>query len=280
MIIRYFCPLFWAFYSLYLNPWLVFKLIKWENTPLKSKKEQSFLSKFNFTLIMNLVVVPWLSTYFFIFFEFALRIHAYQYLKDDGEEKEFDHLEAVLKSIQNIAGFYFRLFCQVMLLSLIYQLNLDFQVITACFEKVIKDNYKTSFDQWYYDLSFKNTVSVVVFAFGLFFSLSVPLITPLIIVLILLQFYIDKYNLLYIYPLEFESQTISRKSLIKNSFFAIILFQMGMVVLGFTRMDPVSNKISFYWIGFIVIQIVVIVITFEFMRKPWEGSEIELEKIL
>lgn len=153
-------------------------------------------------------------------------------------------------------------------------------MIIACFEKVIKDNHKTCFDQWFHDLSFKSSVSVVVFAFGLFFSLSVPLMTPLIIMLLLLQFYIDKYNLLYIYPLEFESQTISRKSLVKNSFFAIILFQLGMVALGFTRLDPVSNKISFYWIGFIVIQVVVIVITFEFMRKPWEGSEIELEKIL
>ena len=32
--------------------------------------------------------------------------------------------------------------------------------------------------------------------------------------------------------------------------------------------------------GFIFIQLVVIIITFEFMRQPWEGKEVEFEKIL
>jgi hypothetical protein len=167
-----------------------------------------------------------------------------------------------------------------MFLCFIYQFNLDFNKITACFEKVIKDNLKTTFQQWFYDLSFKSSISVAVFTFGLFFSLVIPMLTPLILVLLFIQFYIDKYNLLYIYPLEFESQTISRKALIKNSYYAIILFQTGMVLLGFTRKDPVSNKIGSYWIGFIIVQLVVIIITFEFMRRPWEGVEIELEKIL
>lgn len=85
---------------------------------------------------------------------------------------------------------------------------------------------------------------------------------------------------MYVYPLEFESQTISRRALVKNSYFAIILFQTGMALIGFTRQDPVSNKVGGYWLGLIAIQLFVIVITFEFMRKPWEGVEIELEKIL
>ena len=85
---------------------------------------------------------------------------------------------------------------------------------------------------------------------------------------------------MYIYPLEFESQTISRKALVKNSFFAIILFQTSMALLGFTRRQPLSDRVSWYWLGLILVQLVVLVIVFEFMRKPWEGAEIELEKIL
>jgi len=96
--------------------------------------------------------------------------------------------------------------------------------ITSCHDKVIMDNYRTTFKQWFYDLSFKSAVSVIVFTFGLFFSLMIPLVTPFVMVLIMGQYFIDKYNMLYIYPLEFESQTISRKALIKNSYFAIILF--------------------------------------------------------
>lgn len=179
-----------------------------------------------------------------------------------------------------MSGFYFREFCQLILLCFIFQFKLDFNKITECSEKVIKDNHKTSFEIWFYDLSFKTSISVGVFTFGIFFSLMIPMISPFVIFLIIIQLYIDKYNLLYIYPLEFESQTISRKALVKNSFYAIILFQLGMIILGFTRLDDVSNKIGFYWLGFIVIQFVIIIIYFEFMRKPWEGAEIELEKIL
>lgn len=111
LIMRYFCPLLWAFYSLYLNPWLVFKLIKWENTPLKSIKEQSFLSKFNFNLIFNLVVAPWLTTYLLTFIEFSFKVHDFSFESDDGEYKQFDHFEAVLLALQTISAFYFRLFC-------------------------------------------------------------------------------------------------------------------------------------------------------------------------
>jgi len=53
-----------------------------------------------------------------------------------------------------------------------------------------------------------------------------------------------------------------------------------MALIGLTQQDPISNRISIYMFGLIIIQLVVIIITFEFMRKPWEGVEIELEKIL
>ena len=85
---------------------------------------------------------------------------------------------------------------------------------------------------------------------------------------------------MYIYPLEFESQAISRKALVKNSYYSIVVFQIGMALIGLTQQDPISNRISIYMFGLIIIQLVVIIITFEFMRKPWEGVEIELEKIL
>jgi hypothetical protein len=62
LVMHYFCPLLWALYSLYLNPQLVFKLIQWENTPRKSRKEQSFLTKHNFMLVFNLIFAPWISS--------------------------------------------------------------------------------------------------------------------------------------------------------------------------------------------------------------------------
>ena len=113
---------------------------------------------------------------------------------------------------------------QILLLCFISQMLMDPAAVLACFEKVIKNNHKTRFDHWYNDLSFKSSIVVSIFCFGLFMCLIYPHLPVLIILGLCIQLYIDKYNLMYIYPLEFESQVVSRRSLVKNSFFSIILF--------------------------------------------------------
>ena len=100
----------------------------------------------------------------------------------------------------------------------------DFGKLVKGFEKIVRNNGKTKFEHWFYDLSFKSSIAVSIFTFGMFFSLIYPHIAMLVLVMFIIQFYIDKYNLMYIYPLDFESQVLSRKTLVKNSFYAVILF--------------------------------------------------------
>ena len=109
---------------------------------------------------------------------------------------------------------------------------LDFQKLVESFEKVIKNNGKTRFEDWFYDLSFKSSIAVSFFTFGLCFCVLYPFISVLVLLFLICQFYIDKYNLMYIYPLEFESQRISRKTLVTNSFYAVILFQLCVIGVG------------------------------------------------
>lgn len=85
---------------------------------------------------------------------------------------------------------------------------------------------------------------------------------------------------MYIYPLEFESQYLNRQSLVKNSFYSVILFQSGIVGLGMFDDAVLTLSTKMYLFALIIVQIVFIVIVFEFMRKPWEGVEIELERAL
>lgn len=68
-----------------------------------------------------------------------------------------------------------------------------------------KDNGKTNFDQWFHDLSFKSSILVSIFTFGLFFSILYPQIPIVMMAIFVMQLYMDKYNLMYIYPLDFES---------------------------------------------------------------------------
>lgn len=39
-------------------------------------------------------------------------------------------------------------------------------------------------------------------------------------------------------------------------------------------------KPAFYLLSAVVVQLVVLVTVFEFLRRPWEGVELEIEKIL
>lgn len=41
-----------------------------------------------------------------------------------------------------------------------------------------------------------------------------------------------------------------------------------------------SKRVSIYLFAFLVIQALVLITTFEFIRKPWEGVELEEEKII
>jgi hypothetical protein len=53
-----------------------------------------------------------------------------------------------------------------------------------------------------------------------------------------------------------------------------------MIGIGSLRDGLISTKTQVYLFSFVIIQFVILVIIFEFMRRPWEGVEIELEKVL
>lgn len=48
-------------------------------------------------------------------------------------------------------------------------------------------------------------MAVTLFGFGLTFSLLIPLLSPIMLMLSLVVYYIDKYNLIFVYPIEFDS---------------------------------------------------------------------------
>ena len=53
-----------------------------------------------------------------------------------------------------------------------------------------------------------------------------------------------------------------------------------MITLSVFSQNLLPNKVMIYLYSFVIIQWVVLIIIFEFMRRPWEGVEIELEKVL
>lgn len=63
------------------------------------------------------------------------------------------------------------------------------------------------------------------FTLGLTCSVMVPLALPICAILFFIAYAFDKFNLIFVYPIDFESQIMNRKILIKCTFAAILLFQ-------------------------------------------------------
>ena len=41
-----------------------------------------------------------------------------------------------------------------------------------------------------------------------------------------------------------------------------------------------SERISIYLFAIVIVQIMVVLTMFEFVRKPWDGKEMEIEKVI
>lgn len=210
LVIQYFCPFLVALFTLYGSPFIMFELTQMECNERKSVKEASFLGKLNFMMTFNLIFCPFIANL----------------VLDALISRELPESNTLFlyENFLSLESFYLRYFSQVVLICLLNQVLMDFSQLVKSFEKIIRNNGKTEFENWFYDLSFKSSIAVCFFYFGIFFSTMLPVLIPFIIFLLTAQFYIDKYNLMYIYPLEFESHTLSRRNMALSSFYAVILF--------------------------------------------------------
>ena len=134
---------------------------------------------------------------------------------------------------------------------------------------------RTKFKHYLYDLGLRNVLAVTMFTLGLTFSVLVPLVIPLCALLFLFSYAFDKYNLFFIYPIDFESQVINRKTLIQSTLVAILIFQ-GVTVTAISSLVDRTSTVYLY--TFLVIQILICLIVFEFVRSPWKGARLTIEE--
>lgn len=91
--------------------------------------------------------------------------------------------------------------------------------------------HKSKFKHYIYDLSLRNVIAVTIFTFGICFSIIVPIMIPFVAILAWICYYFEKYNIFFVYPLDFESEEMNRKTLVLGTFWAIILFQVFMIII-------------------------------------------------
>lgn len=146
--------------------------------------------------------------------------------------------------------YYLRLILQILLVQLILQAIIPTEDILKAYVGMLKLHGKNKLTHYLYDMGLRHSLAAFFFAVGLTLSLCCPLLCPLVAILFLLTYVRDKYNLIFVYPLEFESQMPNRRALIRIPLVGIIFFQILMMCLKYQTLKP--KELKYYTIGFVL----------------------------
>ena len=150
-----------------------------------------------------------------------------------------------------------------------FQFTSDTHTILKAYYQRMVIQYKSKFKHYIYDLGMRVVIATTMLTCGICFSVIVPITVPICAVMFWIGYYLEKYNLLYVYPLDFESEVVFRKTLVMSTFWAVILFQVFMIVL---MSSIISIGTTIQLILLVLVQLTVSAILFEFFRSPWQGQ--------
>lgn len=103
---------------------------------------------------------------------------------------------------------------------------------------------KWEFQEWFFNIGYSVPYNASIFALVLVFSTIVPLVLPLGSIFFYIKYLLDKYNLIYVCPEQFESAgKISRNKPIVYSVVAVVLYQIAMVVVFIITKDVIMYTV-------------------------------------
>jgi len=124
-------------------------------------------------------------------------------------------------------------------------LDLPHLVVSSIKRCCNKDPDKEFVDTYAFDLGYHMSYGLTVFQIGLLFANIVPIIPAFCIVFFMFKYYVDKYNLSFVYNSEFQGIGKLKRNVIPLAIFVIILFQaitMGYFAGSISGNDPESTK--------------------------------------
>jgi hypothetical protein len=125
----------------------------------------------------------------------------------------------------------------------------------------------------YFDYGYNYSFSITVFMLIICFSTTIPLITPFGALFFYIKYYIDKYNLLFLYPAEFESYGNVTDMIIKFELIGIFFFQF---IISNTFIKIFKDKD--YAIYATLLYIIFSVFIYYGMKQLFISNESELEE--
>ena len=217
-----------VFFCFYCTPWLVFSALQRENHFLKSMKESTYMQRLIVAELFSVILIP-------IIYDLLLVHYAPEgYRGKPNREHEMTQFDletpkyeasvraAAAVSLVNLAvnknlvdtiayteEYLLRFVLQAILMVCLFQLCSSTRSILKAFLQSFAKG-KSKFKHYLYDLGLRNVLAVTMLTAGLCCSVVIPLAMPLFAVLFWLAYVFDKYNLFYVYPIEFESRLMNR----------------------------------------------------------------------
>lgn len=168
--------------------------------------------------------------------------------------------EWFLTRVSHSTEFLLRFLVQITFVSCFIQLLASPYFATRKFKKWVSSEYTDDnweFKEWFFNIGYSVPYNASIFTLVLVFSTIVPLVLPLGCVFFYVKYVLDKYNLIYVCPEQFESAgKVSRSKPIIYSIVAVVLYQIAMVVVFIITNDKIMcialMSVSLVGLGFIV----------------------------
>ena len=129
-----------------------------------------------------------------------------------------------------------------------------------------KENKKKFVDTYAFDLGYHMSYSLTMFAIAMVFSSIVPYVPIFAMCFFSFKYYVDKYNLSFVYSPEFYGVGIIKRRVVPLTTFNIIVYQL--INVGFFASKVEENGENFLYFGlcFVVIEILAM-LAFHFTTK-------------
>ena len=152
--------------------------------------------------ILNLIVIP-------ILFNVLLVLYGpEQYRGRTQEDMEAYYDESIFVFVDIIAyseELLLRFILQAIVVIIFFQWRSDPRKILKTFLSKFMITGRNKFKHYLYDLGLRNVLAATMFTLGLVCSVIIPLALPICAVAFFMTYAIDKYNLFFVYPIDFES---------------------------------------------------------------------------
>ena len=144
-------------------------------------------------------------------------------------------------------------------------LDLPHLIVSSIKRCKARSQNKEFIDTYAFDLGYHMSYGLTVLQIGLLFANIVPLIPAVCIFFFMFKYYVDKYNLSFVYQSEFQGLGKIKSQVIPLAILVIIIFQIVNIgyfassIYGNDPQEIASKRKTYLWFGLIVILVEILV---------------------